>query len=73
MLAAHRSGPDADRAHHDGGIVVEQAEVAERYRAADHVGDGVERADFVEVDLVDSRAVHARLRLGERGESAHGQ
>ena len=39
------------------------------HRGADDVGDGIHRADFVEVDLLDRDAVHPRLGFAEFAEN----
>ena len=44
---------------------LQQAEGMQRERAPGHVGDGVERPDLVEADLVGSDAVDAGLRAGQ--------
>ena len=48
------------------------AEVDESERGADHVDDGVERADLVELDALDRHAVHVRLGLGQPREDGEG-
>jgi hypothetical protein len=57
------AAPHRQRGHQDLG-----AQVVERRRAADHVGDGVDRADLVKVDVVDRGAMHLRLGLRQAEE-----
>ncbi len=66
MRAAHRA---ATRLHR-GGEHAGDAELLEQQAAADHVGDGVERADLVELDLVGRNSVHRALGLGQDAEDA---
>ena len=57
MLSGHRAGSDADdRDDHLGA-----AQVHEPGAHADHVGDGVESPDLVEVHALGSDAVHDSL------------
>ena len=49
------------------------AEQIEADGGARDVGDAVEGADFVEVDLLQRHAMHRRLRLGQPAEDAQGQ
>ena len=49
------------------------AEERQADRAADDVGDRIDRADFVKMDLADRRAVDFRLGLADAGEDPPGQ
>ena len=48
------------------------AQQVERDARADDVGDGIDRADFVEVDLLDGDLVDGRLRLAQALEDRRG-
>src|SRR5262249_26027862 len=47
-------------------------EMDEPERRSDHVDDGVECADLVELDALDRHAVHLRLGLGQTPEDGEG-
>ncbi len=53
-----------------GGDHAVDVELLHGQAAADHVGDGVECADLMELDVIDCGAVDLRLGLGERAEDA---
>ena len=63
MGAAHGAAADRD----GGGDHLVRADHFHQQTAAHHVGHGVERANLVEVDLVDGSVVDLRLRLGDQG------
>ena len=56
--------PDVQRRRHD----VVGAEPLEREHGSNDVDDGVERADFMQVDLVERRLVYRGLRLTDAAE-----
>ena len=59
------------RSHVDAGAEdAVRLELVDQDRRADHVHNGVDGADLVEVHLVHGRAVHLGLRLGQRAEDA---
>ena len=61
VRALDRAAADVERRRYD----VVDAEPLEPVHGADDVDDGVERADLVEVDLLDRRLVNRRFGLGE--------
>ena len=63
MARLHEASPHRQRRDDDLG-----AEPVDRGGAADDVDEGVDRADLVEVDVVDRGAVNLRLGLGEAPE-----
>ena len=62
MRAAHLPAPNVDRRDDD--LIRRQPIHQQAHRR--HVGDGVHRADLVEVDLLHRHAVRAALRLGNQ-------
>ena len=63
----HRARARGHRRYHPGARL-QQAEGMQRERAPGHVGDGVERPDLVEADLVGRDAVDVGLRAGQPAE-----
>ena len=66
VLRADVSAADRDRGDHEG----LEREVLQARAGTDHVGDRIQRADLVEVDVLDRRAVHGGLGLGQAGVGA---
>ncbi len=62
--------PRAER--HGRAVHVVESERHEASAHADDVGDRVERADLVEVNVVDGRAVYGGFGLGQSSEHQHG-
>jgi len=61
VRARHRSAPDVQRRRDD----PLRPELLQAVHRADDIDDGVDGADFVEVDAVDRHVVNGGFRLGQ--------
>ena len=62
MFGLDRAAADVD----GGDVNFVDVEQIERHAGADDIGDGIDRADFVEVNFFDGDAVDARFGFAQR-------